>query len=144
MPRSYRSAFRFRLLTERLEARDCPSVTVFQREQVLFLTGDGADDRVMVADLGGGTYEVRTSSGVENPTIEQFESVTSVFADLRGGGDTFHFLQAKRPSPQLGVVVELGAGERPHVLLRAAGFVHARTLSPGRPHLRHPRRGRQR
>jgi hypothetical protein len=103
MPRN--TVARLPLRAERLEARDCPSVTVLRREQVLFLTGDAADDRAIVADQGDGVIEVRTARG-----LETFRGVAIVAADLRGGNDTFEFRQAGRPGGRLDLAVDLGAG----------------------------------
>jgi Ca2+-binding RTX toxin-like protein len=90
---------------ERLESRDCPSVSVLQREHVLYLTGDRADDRVAVRDLGGVGYEVVTERGPAT-----FRGVEIIAAKLGDGHDTFHFRQAPRPSERLDVVLDLGAG----------------------------------
>jgi Ca2+-binding RTX toxin-like protein len=106
MSRSLAPATRFRPSAERLEARDCPAVTIEQREQVVFLTGDPSDDRLSVSDMGGGTLEVLTGRGAET-----VRGVVTVVVDLRGGADAFHFVQAARPSEVLDVVADLGAGD---------------------------------
>jgi hypothetical protein len=97
---------RFRPRLDRLEARDCPAVTVARDGFTLYLTGDAADDRVAVRDEGLQTVEVQTDRGTEI-----FREIRRVVGNLGDGDDTFEFRQAERPSESLTVRLDLGAGD---------------------------------
>jgi hypothetical protein len=98
---------RFRPRLDRLEARDCPAVTVARDGFVLSLTGDAADDWVAVCDEGLQSVEVQTERGTE-----VFRGIRRVVADLGEGDDAFEFHQAAtNPSISLMAKVDLAEGD---------------------------------
>jgi hypothetical protein len=103
---SRRTMRNFRPQLDSLERRECPAVDVVQREALLYLTGDAADDWVAVCDEGSQMVEVQTARG-----SEIYRGVKWVVGNLGEGDDSFEFHQAAtNPSNSLVVKVDLAAG----------------------------------
>src|SRR5687767_2196607 len=66
----------FRPRLERLESRDCPSCTVFQRDQTLIILGDEGANQVEIADTREGDIAVTCDGG----ETERFSGVQRIVA----------------------------------------------------------------
>src|SRR5262245_5312146 len=68
---------------ERLDSRDCPSCTVFQRAEILTIAGDRLDNQVEIVASGDGSVRV-TCDGSVRPV---FTGVTQIDLKTAGGND---------------------------------------------------------
>src|SRR5262245_26138538 len=82
-----RPAWRYRPRLNLLEQRDCPAVTLVQKESVLFITGDLGPNAV---GLVREANEVRVTLG--DGRTETFANVDTVLAALGGGNDQMNAL----------------------------------------------------
>jgi hypothetical protein len=84
---------------EHLERRDCPSCTVFQKGETLFVVGDKSDNHIAIADTREGGVAVSCDGGAPQmfAGVKQWDMKTlagddEITATLSAPGDsTFHF-----------------------------------------------------
>jgi hypothetical protein len=108
-------AFRPRL--ERLERRDCPSCTVFQREDTLVILGDDRANLIEIAATRDEGPEESDEGPEERIVVscdggepQRFTGVVHVEIDTLGGADEVRAAFTDPPEPILQVRADLGGG----------------------------------
>lgn len=91
---------------EQLERRDCPSCTVFQKEQTLFILGDEAANQIAIADTREGGIAVSCDRG----ETERFTGVNRIELRTQGGDDEITATFQTPPEPVFEFRAQLGAG----------------------------------
>jgi len=98
------AAFRPRL--ERLERRDCPSCTVFQKEETLVILGDEGANQIAIADTREGDIVVTCDVGDPH----RFSGVNRIDLRTLGGDDEITATFNNPPDPVFHFRADLGAG----------------------------------
>jgi hypothetical protein len=98
-------AFRPRL--ERVEERECPSCTVFQRGDELVILGDGEANAVTIADTREGDIAVSCDGGDPH----RFAGVSSIVVATFGGDDAIDATFSALSAPSFQFRADLGAGD---------------------------------
>jgi hypothetical protein len=96
----------FRLRLERLERRDCPSCTVFQKEETLVILGDEGANQIAIADTREGDIVVTCDVGDPH----RFTGVNRIDLRTLGGDDEINATFSNPPDPVFEFRAELGTG----------------------------------
>jgi hypothetical protein len=103
--RLFPSTFRPRL--ERVEERECPSCTVFQRGDELVILGDREANAITIADTREGDIAVTCDGGDPH----RFSGVGQIVVASFGGDDSVDATFSGLSSPSFQFRAELGAGD---------------------------------
>src|SRR5262245_16412034 len=97
----------FRARLEHLERRDCPSCTVFQKEQTLTIVGDRLDNHIDIAAARTGDGSVRVAC---DGSVRTFTGVKLIELKGQSGDDDINVNVVDPPAPILQLRADLGAG----------------------------------
>src|SRR5262245_20389277 len=102
-----RQKITFRPRLEHLERRECPSCTVFQKEQTLTIMGDRLDNRIDISAERAGDGSVRVAC---DGSVRTFTGLKLIDLKSQTGNDEVNVNFVDPPAPILQLRADLGAG----------------------------------
>jgi hypothetical protein len=105
---------RVALNLEQLEARDCPSASVFAQDHTLYITTEPTSDVVQLRDDGHGQVTASVWDG-RGRAIVSSSGIDTIVMHLRGTHDWVDFTAAAPLQHNLSVMIDLGPGSHNRV-----------------------------